>query len=640
MTSQSITRLFSGIFSAAVFLVLIISCQSIDPENPQTDPGNPDPVQGIVLQVDRLVTGLPNGSIRQTSNNAVEAVVTILTEDGRPTDYNLRKVTVNHDGGVYKTEIIHLPAGDYQIATFYVLGADNKVSEVTPSRDSPLANQVDKALPYPFAVSSGDGGGNGDLHGEEVAVIVLPAIATEGRKPEDFGLHSFLLDINDVFPIFVALVGNKEVLDFQSGKLYLSGEGYEYVQNLRAHINKTVPLPALGVYDIKVESKGFEAFEGSFSMDSLMAYASEPLIIEMQKETIKCVGGNYLWNVVLESQTDIDNFSLRCHTQIDGDLIIKDALQDDPIVDLTPLSKLTFIGGSLEIRGNNRLESLEGLQNVGVVDGLLTVSRNGKLKTLDGLKSLGRVASKVEISNNPSLIHLQGMQNLSAVPILFVHGNNKLNNLAGLERLTKVNHLDIAHNESLNSLHGLQGIKQINQLTITGNNELLSLDGFDNGVESVEHLEMYYNFKLEGLTGMLSPGGKIKSSMRLVSTSVTSLEGLSFPSEIPFGIHIEDSNLKDLSGLRGIEKIGRNLIIASNINLEDISALENLSSVGNGNGKDSNYQFSIYDNRLLEDFCPLTKLFTKGIYYRTTIKSNGYNPTVADIQNGNCRNPF
>ncbi|HLU89946.1 MAG TPA: hypothetical protein VKZ51_08960, partial [Cyclobacteriaceae bacterium] len=92
--------------------------------------------------------------------------------------------------------------------------------------------------------------------------------------------------------------------------------------------------------------------------------------------------------------------------------------------------------------------------------------------------------------------------------------------------------------------------------------------------------------------------------------------------------------------LRGIEKIGRNLIIASNINLDDISALENLSSVGNGNGKDSNYQLSIYDNRLLEDFCPLTRLFTKGIYYRTTIKSNGYNPTVADIQNGNCRNQF
>jgi hypothetical protein len=159
-----------------------------------------------------------------------------------------------------------------------------------------------------------------------------------------------------------------------------------------------VLLPALAAYDIKVESKGLQAYSGTFSMDSLRVYASGPLIIEMGKEIIECVGGSYPWDVLLESQTDVANFALRCHTQINGNLILQDSFQDDPIVDLTPLSELRIIGKSLEISNNSQLESLEGLQNLSAVYGQVTVKGKGKLKTLTGFKGINTIESKLSIT--------------------------------------------------------------------------------------------------------------------------------------------------------------------------------------------------------------------------------------------------
>jgi hypothetical protein len=92
-------------------------------------------------------------------------------------------------------------------------------------------------------------------------------------------------------------------------------------------------------------------------------------------------------------------------------------------------------------------------------------------------------------------------------------------------------------------------------LTITGSDALVSLDGFEYAVESIQNLEVYSNLKLKDFSGMLSPSGKIKSSMQLVgNTSLASLEGLSFASDIPFDILIEDNSLQDISALKGIEK--------------------------------------------------------------------------------------
>lgn len=96
-----------------------------------------------------------------------------------------------------------------------------------------------------------------------------------------------------------------------------------------------------------------------------------------------------------------------------------------------------------------------------------------------------------------------------------------LKNLSGLDQLSKVSHLFIAYNDRLNSLLGLSSLKEIGRLTITGNSTLTSLAGFEEGVESIDNLEINYTSGVKDFTGMLSPQGKIKSSLELFGTGLT-----------------------------------------------------------------------------------------------------------------------
>ena len=641
MTSRTLRQLLSRTFVAFLLFALTTTCRVVDSDDPlpndplPSDPTGPVVAQSVILQVEEWITGdLRIASRAEIRDKAIEAVVTIHTEAGQATDYNLKRVKVNLEKGVYQTEAIDLPMGKYQITTFYVLTEDNKVSGVTPLKNSPLGNQSNKALPVPFTVSAQSPGTD---EGGKVMKIVLPTITTEGKKPQDFGLHSFQFDMKEALQVFIGMLGNPEMLDFKSGRLFITGDGYEHNQNLVAGINQTPLLPLLSTYDVKVQSQGFNDFTASFSLDSLSAYTSSPLLIEMETETIECVGGDYPWDVLLESQTDVDKFGLRCHTQISGSLIVSNVSKDDPIMDLTPLSTLTTVGNSLEISENQQLESLEGLQNLTRVYGQLTIKGNERLKTVEGLRGLRNIQSKLEISDNPALTQLKGLEGLSTVSILFIHDNHKLQSLSGLDQLTKVSHISIANNDRLNSFQGLHHLKEIGRLTITGNSSLTSLRGFGEGVESVDNLEINYTSGLRDLTGMLSPRGKIESSLELFGTGLTSLKGLSFSSELSFGIHIEDNFLTDISALQSVEKIGRSLIIANNSQLRSLVGLNNLISVGDGNNKDMGYRVGIYDNWSLRDFCALTGLFTKGTYYKVTIETNHYNPTVEDIKESQCK---
>lgn len=355
----------------------ICSCRVVDTEDPTTI--SPEPVlpglpRPLILQIDSLITGsLVNASMAEIEDHTVKAVVTIYTEEGQVTEYDRKRVNVNHEKGVYETEKIDLPIGNYQLTTFYVLTEDNKVSAATPLKKSALGSLFHQALPLPFTVSAQPTGLDGTDE-EKMMTLILPAIATEGKKPEDFGLQSFQFVIKEVLQVFIAMVGNQELLDFKSGRLFIHGDGFEHTQTLVAGVNQTPPLPPLSTYNFKVQSQGFSDFSASFRMDSLLAYTSNPLLIELREETIECVGGKYPWSVRVASQTEVNNFGLRCHTEIDGDLIIMNTSEEDPIVDLMPLSTLTTLRNSLEISGNQQLESLEGLHNLSSIYGQITIN--------------------------------------------------------------------------------------------------------------------------------------------------------------------------------------------------------------------------------------------------------------------------
>ena len=153
-------------------------------------------------------------------------------------------------------------------------------------------------------------------------------------------------------------------------------------------------------------------------------------------------------DVTLSTQAEVNSFA---GTSITGSLTI----QGSDIIDLTPLSTLTSVGGDLYVYNNDTLTNLDGLSNFTSVGGWLSVYNNDALTNLDGLGNLTSVGGYLWVASNLVLTNLDGLGNLTSVGSLSVGGNAALTNLDGLGNLTSVGSLYIAYNDYLNSFCGL-----------------------------------------------------------------------------------------------------------------------------------------------------------------------------------------
>ena len=110
---------------------------------------------------------------------------------------------------------------------------------------------------------------------------------------------------------------------------------------------------------------------------------------------------------------------------------------------------------------------------------------------------------------------------------------------------------------------------------------------------------------------------------------ITNLDPLISLTHIDGNLNINNNpHLTDLSGLNNLTKIGSiagagKLYIQNNLSLTHLNGLENLTS--------SYGTSEISNNESLVNFCGLIN-FTSNL----TIYDNAYNPTLEDIQNGNC----
>ncbi len=178
-------------------------------------------------------------------------------------------------------------------------------------------------------------------------------------------------------------------------------------------------------------------------------------------------------DVTLTTQAEVNSFA---GTSITGNLTI----QGSDIVDLTPLSTLTTVGGEMVVGvvsewepGNAVLTNLEGLSNLTTVGGSLYVHNNDLLTDLDGLSNLTSVGGLV-VGSNASLTNLDGLSNLTSMGLLAIFWCDALTNLEGLSNLTSVsNNLEIWWNASLTNLDALSNLASVgSDLQVVGNDEL------------------------------------------------------------------------------------------------------------------------------------------------------------------------
>ncbi len=260
----------------------------------------------------------------------------------------------------------------------------------------------------------------------------------------------------------------------------------------------------------------------------------------------------------LSSQALVDKF--KC-SEFVGNLTIS----GNDITDLSPLTDLKSVTGTLHIRYNPRLESLLGLSELSSV-GSLSVVQNSSLRSFDGLGTITASVYDVRISGNGALLNIGALSIKPQSPIFSVSitDNPMLRSLTGMEWLRHtVFGVSIYENHSLTSLEGLNNLSAV---------------GLD--PEYSDPLNIQNNASLRSLKGLDSLGF---AQMLLIKDNpvLSSLEGLEHLRRTELSMEITNNpNLTDLHGLESLESVGIALVVSDNHGLTSLRGLDNLKSLG------------------------------------------------------------
>ena len=365
-------------------------------------------------------------------------------------------------------------------------------------------------------------------------------------------------------------------------------------------------------------------------VDDWPSLGSNPLLISLSGlSNLNSIGGGF-GIVANYSLTNFDG--LTNLKNIGGSLEIQ---YNSSLIDFSGMDSLSFIGNSLMVYDNYSLVDFSGLKSLTSINGNVIIGGcelwkfspwgNPSLTSLSGLDSVSSIAGNLHICANNDLINLSGLDNLTSIGgDLEIHLNDALASLTGLETLTSIGgSIRIGYfqeyygapcgNNSLTILSGLEGVTSIaGSLRVEENQALTSLSGLENiDAGSISYLRLTNNPSL-GTCEVYSVCDYLSSHTAMISFNASGCnseeeiearcegfqsclpDGITFSTqaqidsfqinypgctEIEGVVHIEGSDITDLSGLNSIMSIGDHLIIKGNDSLASLSGLENLKHI-------------------------------------------------------------
>ncbi|MBL7791610.1 MAG: hypothetical protein JNK77_04775 [Saprospiraceae bacterium] len=263
--------------------------------------------------------------------------------------------------------------------------------------------------------------------------------------------------------------------------------------------------------------------------------------------------------IILTTQAQVDSFPILypgCATIL-GDMTIGES--NGGIHNLSPLSGINSIGGSLVILGNSGLSSLSGLDNITTIGENFNLQYNANLTNLTGLGQLSHIGGFFSINENINLENLEGLTQLNHIgDYLHISYNHALVDISALSQIDSLfSLLLITHNYSLPSLTGLEN------LTYIGKDCYLSAN------ISLDNLAALHNLRY--IKEVLS----IRNMHAL--TNLAGLENLTYVE----GLDIyQCSGLESLDGLSQLDTIAVSLYVRSNLQLAGLYGLSSLDFVG------------------------------------------------------------
>lgn len=311
--------------------------------------------------------------------------------------------------------------------------------------------------------------------------------------------------------------------------------------------------------------------------------------------------------------------------------------QENPVV--PPSEKIKY--GYVSLESQAQLNAFATEKYTAIVGGLNIQS--SQVNSTAGLETLKKVYGNITIGGT-QLTNLDGLINVNIYPkpnpepneslIIYILGNSKLENLDGLNGISNsFDALNLSNNVALNNIDGLSNISNITySVDVEGNNSLVNLNGF---------------------SGINNPTGSLTISNNASLLNVSGLSNLPrISNQFGLGFNFRNNKLiSSLSGLTSLTKIDSELLIEGNMNLENIDGLSNLtfckkinlsynpllnqidglSSLVNGV-----QSINIYQNSILNNYCGLNGLIENNSTFGFSTSNNLYNPTLVDLQNGNC----
>ena len=184
----------------------------------------------------------------------------------------------------------------------------------------------------------------------------------------------------------------------------------------------------------------------------------------------------YVGNLYLASQADVDAFN---YTDITGSLTISAG----DIVDISPLSALTSVGGYISISDNAALAVVDGFENLTNLGGGLLVNFNASLVSFSGFGALLATGANIDFWYNDSLVSVSGFESLQTAGwSLEFGGNPVLTSIPHFESLQTISSsLFILDNNSLPGITGFNALQYVDwSFNIAGNLSLNNLCGFYN----------------------------------------------------------------------------------------------------------------------------------------------------------------
>jgi hypothetical protein len=281
----------------------------------------------------------------------------------------------------------------------------------------------------------------------------------------------------------------------------------------------------------------------------------------------------------LESQSDVDNFNPNIEN-IYGSLSIGDDQYDTDITDISNLSNIKWIEGSLNIR-HTQLEHIDALQNLTHIGGSIVVTYNPHLTNIHALSKIKTLGSSLFLEENHALKNL-GLDALTSIgKDLFILGN-AITDLKGIKNLSQIGedfHLQgnpfLKSTKDLTSLTSVGGYVKIDFL-----NSLIDVDCLLNLNSINGNLEITRNSILPNIDGMINVTS-VEGDIKIESnSSLVSLNGLSNLIIIDEDLSIRSNDaITSLDALSKITLVGSSLYVRDNESLTNIDGLGSLKRV-------------------------------------------------------------